>query len=366
MTEKLGKSLKESERLKPLISVIVPVYRAEKYLADCIESILRQSISDIELLLIDDGSPDCSGTMCDTYCQKDTRIHVIHKENGGVSSARNMGLDHARGTYIVFVDSDDYLGENYLQALCAVQQASDGQKTFTIADYQPFSSEGLASRDFSSAFTVSLSGEKNDAEAFKTLVFNFIIFPPYCKLYQREIIEKNGLRFNQELRSAEDFDFNCRYIRYIEQIVYTPSVQYYYRADYKKYRPSNDGILGKSEILSAHIMAHGISEIAERMGVVQEVMPEIYRWAANKHYFNRLEMLFVPNSRVGFWTRKRLYDELISDELYYAFARKGVQALPKSTTKRIASKADCFFVWWAFYQARQLCAIQNKFQQTGV
>lgn len=188
----------------------------------------------------------------------------------------------------------------------------------------------------------------------------------YCKLYQREIIEKNGLRFNQELRSAEDFDFNCRYIRYIEQIVYTPSVQYYYRADYKKYRPSNDGILGKSEILSAHIMAHGISEIAERMGVVQEVMPEIYRWAANKHYFNRLEMLFVPNSRVGFWTRKRLYDELISDELYYAFARKGVQALPKSTTKRIASKADCFFVWWAFYQARQLCAIQNKFQQTGV
>ena len=235
-----------------------------------------------------------------------------------------------------------------------------------IADYQPFSPDGLVPRDFSSAFIVSLNGEKNDAEAFKTLVFNFIIFPPYCKLYQREIIEKNGLRFNQELRSAEDFDFNCRYIRYIEQIVYTPSVQYYYRADYKKYRPSNDGILGKSEILSAHIMAHGISEIAERMGVVQEVMPEIYRWAANKHYFNRLEMLFVPNSRVGFWTRKRLYDELISDEVYYAFARKGVQALPKSTTKRIASKADCFFVWWAFYQARQLCAIQNKFQQTGV
>lgn len=351
--------------MEPLISVIVPVYRVEKYLADCIESILRQSLSDFELLLIDDGSPDCSGAMCDTYCQKDTRIHVIHKENGGVSSARNKGLDHARGKYIVFVDSDDYLGENYLQALYAVQQASDRRNTFVIADYQPFSHDGLVSRDFSSAFIVSLSGGKNDTETFKRLVFNFIIFPPYCKLYQREIIEKNGLRFNQELRSAEDFDFNCRYIRYIEQIVYIPSVQYCYRVDYKKYRPSNDGILGKSEILSAHIMAHGISEIAERMGVTQEVMPEICRWVANKHYFNRLEMLFVPNSRIGLRARKRLYKELISDEVYYTLAQKGIPALPVSTTKRIASKADLFSVWWAFYQVRKLRAIQNKFQQTG-
>lgn len=349
----------------PLISVIVPVYRAEKYLAGCIESILRQSLSDFELLLIDDGSPDRSGAMCDTYEKKDTRIRVIHKENGGVSSARNMGLDHAQGKYIVFVDSDDYLGENYLQALYAVQQASDRQNTFVITDYQPFSADGLVPRNFSSAFIVSLSGEKNDAETFKRLVFNFIIFPPYCKLYQREIIEKNRLRFNQELRSAEDFDFNFRYTRYIDQIVYTPSVQYYYRVDYKKYRPSNDGILGKSEILSAHLMAHGISELAERMRVAQEVMPEICGWAANKHYFNRLEMLFAPNSRIGFRARKRLYKELISDEVYYALAQKGIPALPVSTTKRIASKADLFSVWWAFYQVRKLRAIQNKFQQTG-
>lgn len=348
--------------MEPIISVIVPVYRAEKYLADCIESILRQSLPDFELLLIDDGSPDSSGTVCDTYCQKDTRLHVIHKENGGVSSARNMGLDRAQGKYIVFVDSDDYLGENYLQALYTARQVSDRQNTFVIADYQPFSSDGLVSRDFSSAFIASLNGEKNDAETFKRLVFNFIIFPPYCKLYQREIIKKNGLRFNQELRSAEDFDFNSRYIRYIDQIVYTPSVQYYYRVDYKKYHPSNDGVLGRSEILSAHIMAHGIIEIAERLGVAQEVMPEICTWAANKHYFNRLEMLFVPNGRLGFRARKRLYDELISDEVYYNLAQKGVSTLPDSTTKRIADKADRFSVWWAFYKARQLCAIKNKFQ----
>lgn len=350
--------------MEPLISVIVPVYRAEKYLADCIESILRQSLSDFELLLIDDGSPDCSGAMCDTYCQKDTRIHVIHKENGGVSSARNMGLDHAQGKYIAFVDSDDYLGENYLQALYAVQQASD-RNTFVIADYQPFFPDGFVSRDFSSAFIVSLSGGKNDAETFKRLVFNFIIFPPYCKLYQREIIEENGLRFNRELRSAEDFDFNFRYTRYIDQIVYTPSIQYYYRVDYKKYRPSNDGVLGKSEILSAHIMAHGISEIAECMGVTQEVMPEICRWAANKHYLNRLEMLFAPNERIGFRARKQLYKQLISDETYYGFAKKGAGALPASNTKRIAQKADCFLVWWVLHRIRRLRGVPNQYQQNG-
>lgn len=365
MAEKLEESLKESDCLEPLISVIVPVYRAEKYLTDCVESILRQSLSDFELLLIDDGSPDRSGAMCDTYCQKDTRLHVIHKENGGVSSARNMGLDHARGKYVVFVDSDDYLGENYLQALYAVQQAAQKRKTFVIADYQPFSPDGLVPRNFSSAFIASLGGEKNDAEVFKRLVFNFIVFPPYCKLYQREIIDKNGLRFNQELRSAEDFDFNCRYIRYIEQIIYTPSVQYYYRVDYKKYRPSNDGILGKSEILSAHIMAHGISEIAKRMGVAQEVMPEIYRWTANKHYLNRLEMLFAPNERIGFRVRKRLYKQLISDEIYYGFAKKGAGALPASNTKRIAQRADYFLVWWVLHRIRQLTGVPNQYQQNG-
>lgn len=350
----------------PIISVIVPVYRAEKYLADCVESILRQSFSDFELLLIDDGSPDSSGMMCDTYHEKDARVRVIHKENGGVSSARNAGLEQAGGKYIVFVDSDDYLGENYFQALYAAQQTVTNSEAFVLTDYQPFSPDGMESREFLMAFSASLCGEESDTDAFRRLVFGFLIFPPYCKLYQRDIIERYKLRFNQKLKSAEDFDFNCQYIRHMKKIVYAPSVQYFYRVDYKKYRPSNDGILGQSEILSAHIMAHGIEEIAERMGVANEVMPEICRWAANKHYFNRLEMLFVPNERIGFRERKRLYNELISDELYHDLAKKGVKFLAASNTKRIAQRADCFPAWWAFYYVRQLRAIPNKYQQNGV
>lgn len=349
----------------PLISVIAPVYRAERFLADCVESILSQSFSNFELILVDDGSPDRSGAMCDAYSERDLRIQVIHKENGGVSLARNTGLEHAKGKFVVFVDSDDYLGENYLEDLYSAYQAAADSNVFVLSDYRPFSPDGEVARAFSGTFNASLCGQKNDAELFRRLVFDFLIFPPYCKLYRRDVIERNDLRFNQTLRSAEDFDFNCRYLRYMDEIVYIPSVQYNYRVDYKRYRPSNDGILGKSEITSVHIMAHGIQEIAERMGVLQEVQPEICHWAANKHYLNRLEMLFAPNKQIGFWARRRLYTELISDERYYDLAKRGAVQLPASNTKRIAQRADHFIVWWVFHRMRQRRGIRNRYQQNG-
>ena len=93
----------------PAISVNIPVYNTEKYLHRCIDSVLAQTYQDLELLLIDDGSKDSSGAICDEYAAQDARVKVFHKENGGVSSARNVGLDHAQGEWITFVDSDDYI-----------------------------------------------------------------------------------------------------------------------------------------------------------------------------------------------------------------------------------------------------------------
>lgn len=97
----------------PLISVIVPVYNVEKYLSRCIDSILSQTFTDFELLLIDDGSKDHSGSICDEYAKTDSRIRVFHKENGGVSSARNIGLDNAKGEWVSFVDADDIIEQDY-------------------------------------------------------------------------------------------------------------------------------------------------------------------------------------------------------------------------------------------------------------
>ena len=101
-----------------VISIIVPVYNTEQYLRRCIDSVLAQTYQDFELLLIDDGSKDSSGAICDEYAAQDTRVRVFHKANGGVSSARNVGLDHARGEWITFVDSDDEVKPNWLDLFC--------------------------------------------------------------------------------------------------------------------------------------------------------------------------------------------------------------------------------------------------------
>jgi len=103
--------------LTPQISVIVPVYKVEQYIHRCIDSILSQSFTDFELILVDDGSPDNCGKICDEYAQKDSRIRVFHKSNGGVSSARNLGLDNAKGEWIAFIDSDDFVENEYLEEL---------------------------------------------------------------------------------------------------------------------------------------------------------------------------------------------------------------------------------------------------------
>lgn len=98
-----------------MVSIIVPIYNAEQYISKCIESILAQTYRDFELILVDDGSTDMCGKICDEYAKQDSRVHVIHQENKGVSAARNAGISLAKGEYIMFVDSDDFITENMLE-----------------------------------------------------------------------------------------------------------------------------------------------------------------------------------------------------------------------------------------------------------
>ena len=107
------------------ISVIVPIYKVEKYLNKCVESIVGQTYADLEIILVDDGSPDSCPTLCDTWASKDSRVKVVHKENGGLSDARNAGLSVATGEYISFIDSDDWIEPNFLQTLFDAMQKTD-------------------------------------------------------------------------------------------------------------------------------------------------------------------------------------------------------------------------------------------------
>ena len=119
----------------PEVSIIVPVYNVEKYLPRCIDSILAQTSTNFELILIDDGSTDKSGMICDEYAKKDNRIKVFHKENGGVSSARNIGLDNASGEWLAFIDPDDAVDKEYL-SLPELCKADVIEKSFIVYDEQ--------------------------------------------------------------------------------------------------------------------------------------------------------------------------------------------------------------------------------------
>lgn len=202
------------------ISVIVPVYKVEKYLARCVDSIINQTYKNLEIILVDDGSPDNCGAICDEYAKRDERIKVIHKKNGGLSSARNAGLDIATGDYIAFVDSDDRLApdayENLLKAL-------DG-KSDAIANF-------MYEREIESGETFpSVVPHKNDeiisAESYVSELMMHVGDVSACtKLFPRRVI--GDLRFPIGVLN-EDLLFMLEISDRIKEIAFVGKVGYYY------------------------------------------------------------------------------------------------------------------------------------------
>lgn len=181
-----------------LISIIVPVYKVEQYLPKCVDSILAQTYTNFELLLVDDGSPDNCGKICDEYAEKDTRIRVIHKKNGGPSSARNQGIDCAIGEYVVFVDSDDTIMETYLENLYTRIAETKTDICF----------EGITGkcRDIDPKgvllFGENLTQEKEQFLLQFIKLCSGITGHVYRKIYRREII--GDIRFREDLFWGED------------------------------------------------------------------------------------------------------------------------------------------------------------------
>lgn len=204
-----------------MISVIVPVYNAEKYLHRCIKRILAQDYTDFELLLIDDGSTDNSGTICDEYTIKDNRIRVFHKENGGVSSARNWGLDNAIGEYIMFVDSDDYMLPGMLDVMLSTLESKKADlvvcgTTETGGGYW----RPIADVDY------SINQLK---ENFVSLLHTELLSPPWNKIYKKDIIGNN--RFCEDISFGEDLLFNIQYLEKCENISFIKESPFYHEKE---------------------------------------------------------------------------------------------------------------------------------------
>lgn len=205
----------------PTISVIVPVYNVENYMHRCVDSILNQTFTDFELILVDDGSPDNCGAICDEYEKQDNRIAVVHKKNGGPSSARNAGLDIAQGKYIMFCDSDDWVDSRWCEysyrAICT------NEKAWIVTDIHRKSTPDEKGPVDSRFDEISLES-KSYFEIYKMGLSPYA----YNKIYSREIIEQNNLRFDEACRFAEDVEFNVRYCMLCERCLFLPKKLYVY------------------------------------------------------------------------------------------------------------------------------------------
>lgn len=209
------------------MSVIVAVHNVEPFLRRCVDSLLAQTWPNVDIILLDDGSTDTSGEVCDEYAQRDPRVHVIHKENGGVSSARNAGLNAAHGEYVAFLDADDWAEPDMLADLVkpAVELDADLVMTGMYVDFENSNGELTRTEKRIPAGQVIERGSKSvnvDAELMGLLGY------VWNKIYKREILVRLGLEFEQELSLYEDLVFNEAVILAAPRIVMIPQAHVHY------------------------------------------------------------------------------------------------------------------------------------------
>ena len=259
-----------------MISVIVPVYNVEKYLERCVKSIAAQTYKDLEILLIDDGSTDKSGEMCDAFQQTDSRIKAFHKQNGGLSDARNYGIEHSAGEFISFVDSDDYIDEKMLEtlhrlitendadlAVCSAMDVFEGKEVTQVKEIKEFN--------------------LNKVESYKYMLRGDGI-PSACnKLYKRQTV--GDVRFPVG-KLYEDGFFTPQILKKVEKTAATSKPMYYYfrRADSITTKPFRKGDLDVIEAYDKCVKQ------------VKELCPEALPYAEFRYrnaYFNVLDKMLM-------------------------------------------------------------------------
>ncbi|MBR2589961.1 MAG: glycosyltransferase family 2 protein [Clostridia bacterium] len=255
----------------PIVSIISPIYKVEDYLNECVESILSQSYEDFELILVDDGSPDNCPTICDKWAEKDSRIKVIHKENGGVSSARNVAIEQAQGDWIWFVDSDDMIEASSLSQLVALAQKQPDMIVFNKEINEEY---------------------KKDNRFFDEYYFKYRFgFEAWNKLYKASIIQENHLKFDTGETIGEDLLFNITYYQFAEKYLFSDLTLY-------NYRVREDSAMGAAD--------------PERLQKQLRVYSKIYDIYQNKLEQRILAQLFIMHLISGINQMDKA--ELCSDE----------------------------------------------------
>lgn len=266
----------------PFISVIVPVYNSEKTLHRCVDSILAQSFSDFELLLIDDGSVDGSGAICDDYARRDSRVRVFHKQNGGVSSARNVGLDNSTGRWITFCDSDDRVYNNWLDLF-----ADKGNEDTDLIVQGFETDKGLFPDTCVTQYGISYTG--NVDEGLQILSESFTAAYLWNKAFKTSLIKEHRIRFNESLKYKEDKLFVLEYCSRANIIVsVVQSGYYYYVPDrVKKYTLSASYLEAELESLELAIDNDNIKFLKRIVPWITDDFINAFRVGANSIMLSR-------------------------------------------------------------------------------
>lgn len=283
-----------------MISIIVPVYNVEKYISKCIDSVINQTYINWELILINDGSKDNSGIICDEYAAKDKRIRVIHKNNGGVSRARNSGIELAKGEYICFIDSDDWIEQTYLSDFRINEFKCDFY--FSGALYDTYG-KVYSYKKYNEKFCRSKYEIRNDFFDQDLLSNGY----PWGKLYRTQIIRENNLRFNENLTINEDHIFVFQYFLHINSLYITNAAGYHYTVFDNSGRKLSGKINSYTELKTA----------SEHFNIIIDELKS--KWDISDDKYNILYNSFVMSKRFSALRSLVLLKEkkYFKEELYF-------------------------------------------------
>jgi len=312
---------------KPLVSIIIPVYKVESYLNQCIDSVINQTYTNIEIILVDDGSPDRCPEICDEYAKNDSRVRVIHKENGGNSDARNVGIKNSHGEYLLFVDSDDWIEKSTCEQVVsiALQESADLVFFSYIREFRAKSKPKHLFCSDNIIFDTNAVKEKLLRRVFGLLGKELShpeqadsIVTPWGKLYKSELI-KNKVEFvdHKEIGS-EDTVFNMHVLKNVKQAVYIDQCLYHYR----KYNCNSFTTVYRTELFDRWIRMFSIM----RQEIKDNNYPNIFTEALN----NRIALSIVGlgltevSSSRSFSQKLEKINSILS-ESYYKKAYKSLK-----------------------------------------
>lgn len=280
-----------------LISIIVPVYNAEQFISRCIESILDQSHTNFELIIVDDGSTDGSWGLINDYARKDDRVNIFHQENSGAGAARNTGLKKAKGEWIVFVDADDYIDKNFLSSLLPVRNDVD----LVLCGYKSIKRNGGFS--ISKLFNKEAPYSNHFIYTLKEIYHYtnmYIWCGPVCKLFSRNIISNNHIVFPTDTNFGEDSIFVAKYLLYVNTIQFVES--YFYNVVSNPYSLTANVNLDK--LLPSYERIHKLTlDFCKKQGIINLSSQESY-------YMDRL--LYCANMMRKNCNHKKYKQDILS------------------------------------------------------